>query len=322
MLKLGTFNLNNLFSRFNFKASISELQSGDATIEFKFTSADDIQIKTFMGSLIKPKTASKTKKIADRILAAEMNVDVLAVQEVENIGILREFNQTNLGNLYPFRVLIEGNDPRFIDVGILSRFPIGAVTSFQTAEHPSDPGKRVFGRDLLEVQILNHQRTKVLLTLYNTHLKSHFGDDDNGGQGKIKNDQRRLRQAEVMQEIIGKRMRTTSRYAVVGDMNDPPGAPPLVPLQTIDAQTMFNALAMPTEIGQMKDETNPADNPTTAAWTHRFKPSGQPPQHELFDHIWLSPKLAGKFNGAFIGRRKNLGGDGSDHDPAWVELDV
>jgi exonuclease III len=272
--------------------------------------------------LIKPQPAAKTKKIADRIKDAQMNVDVLAVQEVENIEILRQFNQTNLGNLYPFRVLIEGNDPRFIDVGVLSKLPIGAITSFQLAEHPSDPGKRVFGRDLLEIQIMNTQRTKVLFTLYNTHLKSHFGDDDNGGAGKAKNDERRQKQAEVMQTIIGQRMQKNARYAVVGDMNDPPDAVPLKPLKKIDDQAMVNALTNPTEIGSMKDETNPAHNPTTTAWTHRFKASGQPPEHHLFDHIWLSPTLANKLQDSFIGRRKNLGGNGSDHDPAWVKLNI
>jgi exonuclease III len=71
----------------------------------------------------------------------------------------------------------------------------------------------------------------------------------------------------------------------------------------------------------MRDE-KPGEEPTTTAWTHRFKPTGQPPEHHLFDHIWLSPALAPAFNGGFIGRRHNLTGDGSDHDPAWVELDI
>lgn len=320
MIKLGTFNLNNLFSRFNFRANIAELASGDS-ISFSFSSPD-VRVTKFMGRLIKPQPPRKTNKIADRILAATMNVDVLAVQEVENIDILREFNEKNLRNLYQHRVLIEGNDPRFIDVGLLSKLPIGAVTSFQTAEHDEAPGKTVFGRDLLEVQILDNSRKKVLFTVYNTHLKSHFGDDDDGGQGKKRNDKRRRQQAEAMQRIIGKRMGKNARYAVVGDMNDPPNATPLKALKKIDDQPMFNALKSPTEIGAMKDETDPADNPTTTAWTHRFKASGQPPEHHLFDHIWLSPKLALKHHGSFIGRRRNLGGDGTDHDPAWVELDL
>ena len=42
----------------------------------------------------------------------------------------------------------------------------------------------------------------------------------------------------------------------------------------------------------------------------------------LFDQIWLSPALAVRQTAAWINRRANLTGEGSDHDPAWVEVDV
>ena len=53
-----------------------------------------------------------------------------------------------------------------------------------------------------------------------------------------------------------------------------------------------------------------------------FKFLRKPPRHELFDQIWLSPALKNSLQGAFIDRRTKHGGDGSDHDPAWIELDV
>jgi exonuclease III len=40
------------------------------------------------------------------------------------------------------------------------------------------------------------------------------------------------------------------------------------------------------------------------------------------DQVWLSPALATKLDGAFIERRTKLGGDGSDHDPSWVVLQI
>jgi len=40
--------------------------------------------------------------------------------------------------------------------------------------HPADASKPVFSRDLLEVEILDSHRRRKLLTVYNTHLKSHF----------------------------------------------------------------------------------------------------------------------------------------------------
>jgi endonuclease/exonuclease/phosphatase family metal-dependent hydrolase len=318
---VGTFNLNNLFSRFNFKASISDLKKTTSalSVRYEFTDENSYRIRTFMGKLVKAKKAKDTKRIAERILS--MDVDILAVQEVENIDILKAFNRKHLGGLYDHQVLIEGNDPRLIDVGVLSKQPIGAVTSFQTAIHPDRPEVRVFGRDLLEIEILNTSRSKTLFTLYNNHLKSHFGDDDSNGQGKVENDERRRQQAETIHRLVASRMRPDSRYVIVGDMNDGPDAAPLAGMMTIEGNNLVNALANPTETRPAKKEKSGHD-PISPAWTHRFKPTGEPPEHKLFDQIWLTPKLAEGMGQAFIDRRSKHGGDGSDHDPAWVELDI
>ncbi|MFD0007941.1 hypothetical protein ACFVJ4_36805 [Streptomyces sp. NPDC127178] len=72
------------------------------------------------------------------------------MQEVEDIDTLRFFVAQHLGGAYPHLSLIEGNDPRLIDIAVLSKFPVGAVTSWQHAVHPDVPGERVFSRDLLE----------------------------------------------------------------------------------------------------------------------------------------------------------------------------
>jgi endonuclease/exonuclease/phosphatase family metal-dependent hydrolase len=323
IVKIGTFNVNNLFSRFNFTGAIDEIKSGGTsgamTIRYEFTDPGSYHIRTYLGKLVKAKDIEDTKTIAKRILA--MNVDVLAVQEVENIDILKEFNKNHLEGLYSTEVLIEGNDPRFIDVGLLSKLPIGAITSFQTAVHLQEPGKRVFSRDLLEVEILDPTGLLKLFTMYITHLKSHFGDDENDGQGKVDNNTRRQRQAEKISEIVGDRMKTEGKYIVAGDMNDPPNAAPLQPMLTINGNQLFNAMANPQETRPSKPETG-GHEPQSHAWTHRFKKSGQPPQHELFDHIWLSSALAPTFEGSFIDRRTKHGGDGSDHDPAWVQLNI
>jgi endonuclease/exonuclease/phosphatase family metal-dependent hydrolase len=322
IVKVGTFNLNNLFSRFNFAGVISEIQRSNGTasavtMRYEFTDSDTYRVRTFLGRLVNGKDRDDTETIARRI--REMDVDVLAVQEVENVNMLKEFNRDFLGGLYPYHVLIEGNDPRFIDVAVLSKLPIGAVTSFQTAVHPEEPSQRVFGRDLLEVEILSESRLLRLFTLYNTHLKSHFGDDDDDGQGKIANDNRRRRQAEAIRQIVGERIRPDGRYVITGDMNDPPEAAPLASMLTIEGNSLFNALANPIETRPPKAESL-GPGPLSPSWTHRFKPSRQPPEFHLFDHIWLSPRLSPAFGGAFIDRRTKHGGDGSDHDPAWIEL--
>jgi hypothetical protein len=104
-------------------------------------------------------------------------------------------------------------------------------------------------------------------------------------------------------------------------MNDPPTSQPLQAIQTIDGNQMFNALTNPTETRPPKPVTL-GPGPQTSAWTYRHKETGQPPTHSLYDQIWLSPALQPKLQGATIDRRTKHGGDGSDHDPAWIELEL
>ena len=318
---VGTFNLNNLFSRFNFQTSVSTVPQSGGGITLEFDDQRQFKARTFMGKLVKGKDESDTQAIAARILA--MNVDVLAVQEVEHIEVLKTFNADYLGNLYPHIALIEGNDRRMIDVAVLSKLPFGAITSYQAAVHPDDLSTRVFGRDLLRVEILDLNYRNKLFTLYNTHLKSHFvpfyEDQVVGAQ---KANERRKRQAEMIAKLIAKAERPDSSFILTGDMNDPPDSEFLIPMLTIEGKPLFNALSSPTETRPPKAE-NEGDGPQTTSWTYRRNPSGAtPPEYKLIDQIWLSERLSGKFTGSHIDRRTKHGGDGSDHDPAWITLDL
>ena len=42
----------------------------------------------------------------------------------------------------------------------------------------------------------------------------------------------------------------------------------------------------------------------------------------MVHHVWLSDSAAQRKVAARINRRTRLGGDGSYHDPAWVEADL
>ena len=322
-VSIGTFNLNNLFSRFNFSAQIAALPPHEAGgIELTFTE-NEIKARTFMGRLVKGKDAAETAKIANRILS--MDVDILGVQEVEHIEILKEFNRTHLNGLYNHVVLIEGNDRRMIDVGLMSKLPIGAITSHQAARHKDNPGKRAFGRDLLEVEILDDQGKK-LLTIYNSHMKSHFvPHGQNPVEGARAANKRRQQQAEVTRDLISARERKGAKFVLLGDMNDPPDSEFLTPMLTIDDDPLSNGLANAQESQPLKPE-HPANGPgpSTAIWTHRFDPgANQFPHYELYDQIWLSKSLSGTLQSAHIDRRvHSVHGDGSDHDPAWVVLDI
>jgi endonuclease/exonuclease/phosphatase family metal-dependent hydrolase len=326
-IKVGTFNVRNLFSNYNFKAKIADVIKIDggvlkAKVDYITTFTSDVyKFRTYMGSRVQGKNKEDTQKVADRV--NYMDVDVLALQEVEDLDTLFLFEQQYLrenDKNYKYRVLVEGNDFRFIDVAILSKLPVGGVTSWKHAVHPDDPGKTVFGRDLLEVDILNANRTKTLFKIFNNHLKSHWVDwRKERAAGKRDNDARRTRQAEMITKIVKARTRPNSAFIITGDMNDPPDSTCLSSFVDDPELDLTNALADPEETRPAPDDRHP---PTSKSWTHRYKPSRKPAKYELYDQIWLSPKLASKQIGAWINRRKWHKGDGSDHDPAWIELDI
>lgn len=319
-ITVGTFNLNNLFSRFNFRGEIDAIRRLDTTLDgelkYEFGARDTWKIRTYRGGLVKAKKAKGTDLIANRI--KKINIDVLAIQEVEDIDTLHQFNREHLDWMYRYVILVEGNDPRLIDVGVLSKLPIGGITSWQRAVHPDDPTRAVFGRDLLEVEILSISRSRKLFTIFNNHLKSHYVDfKEDPVAGERSNNERRTRQAEIMAEIVKARTRPDSRFIVLGDMNDPPNSPCLQPLVGDSELRLTNALSNPRETRPPKPDKPP---PPSTAWTHRYKRSRHPAKYELYDQIWLSPALSDKQKEAWIDRRKRHSGDGSDHDPAWIKL--
>ncbi len=68
----------------------------------------------------------KMKSIADVIFQVRgQGPDILFLEEVENLRVLKRLNKEHLKQAgYITEVLIEGDDSRGIDVGLLSRFPV------------------------------------------------------------------------------------------------------------------------------------------------------------------------------------------------------
>src|SRR4030095_7275136 len=113
IIRIGTFNINNLFSRFNFQAEVGQIPDDDpGGITLTFDQGG-FTVRTFMGHLVREKSLEDTTEMARRIVNV-VQADVLAVQEVEHIEILKRFNQEHLHNLYPHIVLIEGNEQQII----------------------------------------------------------------------------------------------------------------------------------------------------------------------------------------------------------------
>ena len=78
-------------------------------------------------------------------------------------------------------MLIEGNDPRGIDLGLLldnNSFPVVNTITHRYDPIPSDAHRPLFSRDCLEVDLALSNGEK--LTVYINHLKSKIG----GGEQK------------------------------------------------------------------------------------------------------------------------------------------
>lgn len=167
----------------------------------------------------------------------DLKADVLAVVEAENRPALKAFNDEIVkglgGSPFPNVMLIDGNDSRGIDVGLMTgaAYPIGPMRSHVNDEAPG--GGPVFSRDCPEYGI-ELPGGKVLWVLVN-HLKSKgFGTPSSSNA-------RRLAQAQRVKAIYADLVaRGEDLVAVVGDFNDTPGSAPLAPLlQQTDLKDAF-----------------------------------------------------------------------------------
>jgi len=131
---------------------------------------------------------------------------------VESGSVLDRFNSRYLGPLkYTHSLLIEAHDPRFINVALLSRYPI---TNIRTHKDEKDKRQRyIFSRDCLEVDVSVNE---VVLTLYINHFKAM-------NKGREATRERREAQAKRVVEIIDRRWKNGKywgNFCVLGDLND------------------------------------------------------------------------------------------------------
>jgi hypothetical protein len=79
---------------------------------------------------------------------------VIALQEVENLETLKRFRTKYFGgpSRYRYMAVIDGNDPRLIDVAILSRHPIVHLRTYQHMRS-GDNRSYLFSRDCLEADV-------------------------------------------------------------------------------------------------------------------------------------------------------------------------
>ncbi|GKQ36373.1 endonuclease/exonuclease/phosphatase family protein [Streptomyces sp. A012304] len=164
-------------------------------------------------------------------VVSEVDADILLAVEVEDRLTLERFNtQVLAGALgrrpYPYSLLIDGNDPRGIDVGIFSRHPITSVRSHLFDTDPEKPDRRLFSRDCPEFEI---QVNGTSLVILGNHLKSKFRDEPD----------LRLAQAKRVAEIYRAALERSPHVVVAGDLNDTPESAPVAELRDTGARDVM-----------------------------------------------------------------------------------
>ncbi|HSK39255.1 MAG TPA: endonuclease/exonuclease/phosphatase family protein, partial [Arenibaculum sp.] len=161
-----------------------------------------------------------------RVLS-DLKADVLGVVEAESRPVLNDFNRLIVpaigGTALRHVMVIDGNDERGIDVGLMCRegFPIGLMRS-----HVDDRlanGSTVFSRDCPEYEVTTPAGNRLVV------LVNHFKSKGYGGTAS--SNARRKAQAQRVREIYeGLTAAGTEHVAVIGDLNDTPDSAPLRPL--------------------------------------------------------------------------------------------
>lgn len=304
-LRIATFNVENLVSR-NVYGPRRRPQTAPALALFDFADpAMRAQAQAAMALNLEDDDRQATA-----LAIAETQADILALQEVENIGVLAPFLKHFVHAVSDMRYghlrLLSGNDPRGIDCAFAARKGLVADEDAIAAKSHAQasfaslgvfdpalerfgitPEDRVFNRDCLEIAIDLGDRD---LTLFICHLKSMGYAADGRDQTRI------LRRAEarairaIVEARFGEDWRAAN-WIVLGDLNDhrfaigPGGV--IEPSLPSGIDPLFEDFAVDATAGL----------PEIDRWTlyHRDRagPDGVPVEHHVqLDHILISPALA------------------------------
>lgn len=249
------------------------------------------------------------KSTTDVITA--VGADVQCVVEAEDRPTLEKFNTQTMSKAERFKyvMLIDGNDPRGIDVGLYSQHPINTLTSHV---YDRDSKGTIFSRDCLEAQV-SLPGGKTLHVLCN-HLKS------KGYGSQVANDAKRKRQAGQVASILKGYDLRKQLVVVLGDFNDTPDSKALGPLLGIsDLHDVLEA----------KFGTD-----MSKRWTYKYRS-----QKDQIDFILVSTALLAAMKDAGVERRglygiKDITGEdpfksvtspstaASDHCAVWADFQI
>jgi len=314
-LRLATFNVENLMTRFDFSG-------------FKNQTRQDRVLKLFeMRTELDYRRMEEARVIAETddtrqmsaLAIADTDADIICLQEVDNLAALEAFEYGYLyrmvGNGYRQKFLVEGNDSRGIDVGVLMREQTRTGEKIELIEIKShaaltyqelqvfdpalaavaQPSDRIFKRDCLQMDLLIGGKP---LTLFVVHFKSMGGNRD-GLDGRLSTMPVRVAEARAVRHLIearfGKDGAASANFVICGDMNDYQERIQIVGNRRqgysfehkAEAESALNVLSADGFVINPMLRRDVMDR-----WT-LYHSRGPQEQHLCqLDYIWLSPALA------------------------------
>jgi endonuclease/exonuclease/phosphatase family metal-dependent hydrolase len=220
---------------------------------------------------------------------ADIDADVLAVVEAEDRPSLQRFNRELLDGRYSHVMLVDGNDDRGIDVGLMTK-PGFDIRSIRSHVDLRDGSGTVFSRDCPVYRV--HTPGGAI------HLAvNHFKSQSGGGGAK------RARQADAVRRIVDRLVEDGERVIVLGDFNE--GQP--------DEQQP------PVHLGALFDP----DGPLVSCYELKgFDPGPRPGTFDAcsirnrLDYVLLSRNLVAPFRSGTI-HRQGLWGSRKTRPTLW-----
>lgn len=248
----------------------------------------------------------------------DVNADVMAVIEAESRTALKHFADaailTPRGKpAYHHVMVIDGNDDRGIDVGLMTKKPHPLLSIRSHVDDVDSTGRQIFGRDCPEYAVRASDGTRIVL------LVNHFKSKGYGNQ--VDNDNLRRRQAIRVANLYRALAAAGDMNVVIlGDLNDTPDSVALRPL--LKGTDLKDITAHPRFVSDGRPGTYGNGTPS-----------------QKIDYLLLSPALYARVTGGAIFRKGVWGGKngtlfphydtmtsaahaGSDHAAIYADINL
>lgn len=229
MLRLATFNCENLYSRARVLASPEACRRAKALESLvgqrRHSPADERRVETEAramarqvevepgapGRLVfKRSPTPATRREAEARLLRALKADVLGLQEVDDQAALDDLNHQRLAGRYPHRLALPGPDRRGLAMALMSRLPVRALRS-HAAGHGEDDARPLFPRDCMQAELALPSGDPLHLML--VHFDGPW-DEPHGSRHQL--------QARAAAGWLQGHDLARERVAVMGDLGEPP----------------------------------------------------------------------------------------------------